>query len=416
MSTAASQQDIPPIVACTICRDVQNFDLLIEDMETAMGEAWGDLDFTEALAFFYQPEAEAVEFVALAMEAADEENLDLMGEIITQAKSRNIKVILVAEDVTPSALHKLLRLGADEFIPYPLPEHELAAAIERLRAQAPAAPETPTAAAASGPKLHADSRREGAVIVTHGMAGGTGATTFAVNLAWELAQLSEGDTPSVCLLDLDLQHGSVSTYLDLPRRDAVMEMLSETEVMDEEIFGGSLVTYQDRLQVLTAPADMVPLEFITPEDILRVVEMARSHFDFVVVDLPHTLVQWTETVLNMAHVYFALVELDMRSAQNTLRMKRALQSEDLPFDKLRFLLNRAPKFTDLNGKSRVKRMAESLGIAMDVQLPDGGKPVLQSCDHGQPLAAAAPKNPLRKEIAKLAKSLHELGANEAKAA
>ena len=416
MSTAASQQETPPIVACTICRDVQNFDLLIEDMETAMGEAWGDLDFTEALAFFYQPEAEAVEFVALAMESADEDNLDLMGEIITQAKSRNIKVILVAEDVTPAALHKLLRLGADEFIPYPLPEHELAAAIERLRAQGPAAPETPAAAAASSPKLHADSRREGAVIVTHGMAGGTGATTFAVNLAWELAQLSEGDTPSVCLLDLDLQHGSVSTYLDLPRRDAVMEMLSETEVMDEDIFGGSLVTYQDRLQVLTAPADMVPLEFITPEDILRVVEMARSHFDFVVIDLPHTLVQWTETVLNMAHVYFALVELDMRSAQNTLRMKRALQSEDLPFDKLRFLLNRAPKFTDLNGKSRVKRMAESLGIAIDVQLPDGGKPVLQSCDHGQPLAAAAPKNPLRKEIAKLAKSLHELGASEAKAA
>jgi pilus assembly protein CpaE len=97
-------------------------------------------------------------------------------------------------------------------------------------------------------------------------------------------------------------------------------------------------------------------------------------------------------------------------------MKRALQSEDLPFDKLRFLLNRAPKFTDLSGKSRIKRMADSLGISIDVQLPDGGKPVLQSCDHGQPLSAAAPKNPLRKEIAKLAKSLHELGASEAKVA
>lgn len=416
MTALASHQETPRIVACTICRNVQNFDLLIEDMETAMGDAWGDLDFTEALPFLFQQEAEAVEFVALAMENGDEGNLDLLGEIVTQAKSRKIKVILVAEDVTPAALHKLLRLGADEFVPYPLPENELTAAIERLRAEGPAELVPPATAAATGPKLHADSRREGAVIVTHGMAGGTGATTFAVNLAWELAQLSESGTPSVCLLDLDLQHGSVATYLDLPRRDAVMEMLSETEVMDEDIFGGSLVTYQNCLQVLTAPADMVPLEFITPEDILRVVEMARSHFDFVVIDLPHTLVQWTETVLNMAHVYFALVELDMRSAQNTLRMKRALQSEDLPFDKLRFLLNRAPKFTDLSGKSRIKRMADSLGISIDVQLPDGGKPVLQSCDHGQPLSAAAPKNPLRKEIAKLAKSLHELGASEAKVA
>lgn len=415
MSSGTAQQDNPQILACTISRDVQNFDLLIEDMEATMGEAWGDLGFTEALAFFYQPEAETMEFVALALDSEDEDNLGLMSEIITQAKSRGIKVILVAEDVTPAALHKLLRQGADEFIPYPLPEQELAAAIERIRTPEPAAP-VAAQPVSNGHKLHADSRREGAVIVSHGMSGGSGSTTFAVNLAWELASLSDRDTPSICLLDFDLQHGSVSTYLDLPRRDAVMEMLSETEVMDEDIFGQSLVTFQDKLQVMTAPADMVPLEFITPEDILRVVEMARSHFDFVVIDLPHTLVQWTETVLNLAHVYFALVELDMRSAQNTVRMKRALQAEDLPFEKLRFLLNRAPKFTDLNGKSRVKRMAESLDITMDVQLPDGGKQVLQSCDHGQPLGISAPKNPLRKEIAKLAKSLHDLGQQEAEAA
>ena len=123
-----------------------------------------------------------------------------------------------------------------------------------------------------------------------------------------------------------------------------------------------------------------------------------------------------ETVLNAAHVYFSLMELDMRSAQNALRLKRALQSEDLPFEKLRFALNRAPKFTDLSGKSRVKRMAESLGISIDLQLPDGGKPVTQCGDHGMPMAASAAKNPLRKEIAKLAQSLHELGQSEAKAA
>jgi pilus assembly protein CpaE len=97
-------------------------------------------------------------------------------------------------------------------------------------------------------------------------------------------------------------------------------------------------------------------------------------------------------------------------------LKRALQSEDLPFNKLRFALNKAPKFTDLSGKSRVKRMGESLGISIDLQLPDGGKQVTQGSDHGVPLASSAPKNPLRKEITKLAHSLHNLGSDEAKAA
>jgi len=124
--------------------------------------------------------------------------------------------------------------------------------------------------------------------------------------------------------------------------------------------------------------------------------------------MPSTVVQWTETVLNAAHVYFLLMEMDMRSAQNALRLIRALKAEDLPVQKLRYILNRAPRFTDLSGKSRVKRMAENLDISIEVQLPDGGAQVVQACDHGLPLVEVAKKNPLRREIHKLAASAHEL--------
>lgn len=413
MSSTAQQPENNPIVACTVSRDVQNFDLLIEDMEASLGENWGDLGFAEALAFFGQPEAESLEFIALAIDNEDEENLVLMGEIITRAKSLDIQVILIAEDVTPAALHQLLRKGADEFVPYPLPENELQTAIDRLKKveEKPAAPKSKN-------KIHlqSGSAREGALIVVHGLAGGTGSTTLAVNLAWELALMGKEDQSSVCLIDLDFQHGSVSTYLDLPRREIVYQMLSETESMDADIFSQALLSYEDKLHVLTAPNDMIPLDLVTPEDIQRVIDMARSHFDFVVIDMPKTLVMWSETVLQAAHVYFATMELDMRSAQNALRWKRALQGEGLPFNKLRFALNRAPKFTDLSGKSRVKRMAESLGITIDLQLPYGGKQVVQCGDHGTPLATSATKNPLRKEIAKLARSLHDLGQSEAEAA
>ncbi|MEP2474676.1 AAA family ATPase [Roseobacter sp.] len=408
MSTTP-QPDTSLIVACTVSRDVQNFDLLIEDMEHTLGESWGDLEFVEALAFFEQPEARALEFIALALDEADEDNLPQMGEIITAATARGIKVILIAEDVTPASLHSLLRQGADEFVPYPLPENELREAIARVRAQ-----DAPSAV--DGPTLHAANQKEGAVIVVQGLAGGTGATTLVVNLAWELATGSKKEAPSVCILDFDLQYGAVATYLDLPRREVVYDMLSDTESMDDEIFGQSLLTYKDQMQVLTAPMEMLPLDIITSDDVNRVLSMARRHFDYVVIDMPSTLVNWSEAVLSAAHVYFATVELDMRSAQNTLRFKRALQSEDLPIEKLRYVMNRAPKFTDLSGKSRVKRMGESLGISIDVHLPDGGKPITHGADHGLPLAASAAKNPLRREIAKLAASIHALNTNDVKAA
>ena len=414
-SKAVINNEPSPIVACTISRDVQNFDLLIEDMETSLGESWGDLGFAEAMAFFNQPEAAALEFVAVAIDDSDEDNMTMLTDVITAAKGKGIKVILIAEDVTPAALHQLLRNGADEFVPYPLPEGELAAAIERLQ-QPEAVAALPEAEHTRGKALSKGANKNGAIIGVHGLAGGVGATTFAVNLGWELANITKTKAPTVCLIDLDLQFGSIATYLDLPRRDAVYELLSDTEDMDEESFGQALVSFEDKMQALTAPADILPLDLIGPPDIQRVLDTAAQHFDYVIVDMPTTIVQWTETVLSASHIYFALVELDMRSAQNALRLKRALQSEELPFEKLRFGMNRAPKFTDLNGKGRVKRMAESLGISIDLMLPDGGRPVVQGGDHGLPLATSAAKNPLRKEIAKLAQSLYELGQSDAEAA
>ena len=403
-SVAMPQTETPAIVACTVSRDVQIFDLLIEDMEAAMGENWGDLSFDDALPFLQQPDAADLQFLAVAMDQDDEDNLELIGSIISAAKARQIKVILITEDVSPASLHALLREGGDEFVPYPLPEDELANAIERVLtppAETPVAPELQNKLAATG-------NHDGVVIAVHGMAGGTGATTLGVNLAWELATIDKENPPRVCLLDLDFQFGTTSTYLDLPRRETVLELLSDTDAMDSEAFMQALLSYEQKLHVLTAPTDMIPLDMVSSADISRIVEVARTNFDYVIIDMPSTMVEWSQVALEAAHVYFATMELDMRCAQNTLRLKRALQSEDLPFDKLRFVLNRAPGFTDLNGKSRVKRLAESLGISIEVQIPDGGKQVTQTADHGTPLGVNAPKNAVRKEILKLAQSVHEV--------
>lgn len=406
-SNAAIQEEPAPIVACTISRDVQNFDLLIEDMEAECGENWGDLSFDDAEVYLNQPEAEAMEFVALAIDQEDEAQIDRIAELVKTAKARDVEVLVIAEEVSPIALHQLLKLGAQEFVPYPLPDGALHDAIERMRRTAQLAEQGEVPDAMRN-KLKATGDRDGVVLPVQGLAGGTGGTTFAVNLAWELAMLDvDGETPRVCLIDFDLQFGSVSTYLDLPRREAVFELLQDTASMDSDSFMQALLTFNDRLHVLTAPSELIPFDMITQEDVERIVEVARTNFDYVVIDMPHNVVMWTETVLNAAHVYFAMCELDMRSAQNTLRMIRALKGEELPYTKLRYVLNRAPKFTDLTGKSRVKRMAESLDIKIEVLMPDGGKQVVQSNDHGVPLSEVAAKNPLRKEIQKLAESVHE---------
>ncbi len=395
------------IDACAIARDMQVFDLLIEDMEAELGERWGGLNFSDGLAYLASSEAAGLDFITVAVDKQDEKDLTPVSQLIQAAVAANIRVILVAYDLTPVALHQLLRLGADDFAPYPLPEGALHEAIERVKK-----PRTPALVPAGS---HEETVRDGIILPVSGLAGGVGSTTFAVNLAYELALLGSKSGLNVCLIDLDLQAGSVSTYLDLPRREAIFEMLSDTSSMDRESFSQALLSFNDKLQVLTAPADALPLEILATEDVDRLLDMATSLYDFVVIDMPKTLVQWTETVLHRADIFFALLEMDMRSAQNTLRFIRTLKAEELPLEKIRFALNYSPRFTDLSGRSRTKRLAENLNIDLELLLPDGGKHVLDACDHGLPLAESAAKNPLRKELANLAASIFELATDQAQA-
>lgn len=407
-SAARKAEEEATVTACAIARDLQSFDLLIEDMETEMGPAWGGLEVEDALIFLEQPEARELEFIAIAIDRDDEGDLTAFAAIIRAAKAIGVKVILIAQDVSPMALHQLMRLGADDFLPYPLPEGALAQSIERVRT--PALPPSSAVAAMLG---KGGAKRDGVIIPVHGIAGGVGATTLAVNLAWELSEALKKDDRRVCILDLDVQFGSVGTFLDLPRKEAVFELLSDTEAMDEDSFRQALQVFNDQLHVLTAPSDAIPLDFLSKDDVNRLFDVAVSQFDFVFVDMPTALVTWTEAALNRAAVYFASLELDMRSAQNALRFIRTLKAEELPFEKVRYVLNRAPGFTDLSGKGRVKRLAESLDIEFSIQIPDGGRPVTEAGDHGLPLAQSAPKNAVRKEIQKHARSLAELVGDEA---
>lgn len=398
------------VVACAIARDIDAFDLLIEDMEAEFGEAWGALTFGAAPSVFNSELGKDLKLVTVAVDKADEEDLTPVATVIRAARDAGIQVILVPHDLNTVALHQLMRMGSDDFAPYPLPDGALHDAIERVSKAAQPATVAPAGASAS---VSIDrSTRHGVVLPIYGVAGGVGSTTFATNLAWELQKNLDKENKKVCILDFDFQYGAVSTYLDVPRSEAVFEFLSDAMNADRESLQSALELYRDKLRVLAAPTDALPLEFVEPDAIRNVIELAAATHDFVIINVPQALVSWSEVVLEKAHIYFAMAELDMRSAQNALRFLRTLKAEDLPFEKVQFVLNRAPKFTDLAGKSRVKRMSESLEIEFRYLLPDGGKQVHNAGDEGEALAEAAPKNPLRKEILKIAKTMSDLAAND----
>jgi pilus assembly protein CpaE len=190
------QSDPAPILACTISRDVQRFDLLIDDMEQELGEAWGDLNFEDALVFLKQPDSSGMQFVAIAVDSEDESELSKMNDVIKAAKAKKIKVLLIANQVSPSVLYQMQKLGADDFVPYPLPEGALHDAIERLRKPSPVMPEgydPETGTFHRRDQAQGRPQRRDPSGAWHGRR--RRASTFAANLAWELCNFP---TPRNC--------------------------------------------------------------------------------------------------------------------------------------------------------------------------------------------------------------------------
>lgn len=390
------------IDAFAATRDISRFPELSEELSGQFAKNWAVGSFREAMESLKRGSLDSVEVVVICVDRNDEHDLEPILDFIDGVKARGAKAILVANDVNPISLHKLLQHGADDFIPYPFPDNAFASSLLRLRESAEQAVTSNTGAS---------SNRRGLILPVYGLAGGVGATTFAVNLAWELATFDKKSTKRVAILDFNFQSGSVATYLDLGRRDAVTEMLTDIENLDASVLKQAMTSYKSRLGVLTAPPESLPYDIVDGDAIHQILMLAQASYDYVVVDLPPTIVSWSADVLQLAEIYFTLINLDMRSAQNLIRFIRTLKAEELSDVKLQYILNFAPSFTDISGKARAKRFSESLGVDINVLLPDGGKAVLAACDQGTPLGEAAPKNALRKEISKIAESLLSLNAD-----
>jgi pilus assembly protein CpaE len=349
----------------------------------------------------------AIAIFAVSTDAA--EAVELAARLIRQARDAGMGVLLVTGDLSSRTVHRLIREGVSEFTPYPDPDGALHEAINRVRLM--------RAGGAAGLGAGATGQaRRGRLITAYGVAGGVGTSTFVVNLAWEIATAVRRQGQRVVLLDFNFQYGSVATYLDVPRREAVYELVSEASSLDQTGLAQALAVYQEKLHVLTAPRDALPLDIVSPGDATAIITLAREAFDYVLIDMPQALMNWSEQVYTASDEFYALMESDMRSAQNMFRFLRTLKAEDMPLDKIRFVLNRAPGLTDLSGKARVRRVAGSLGIDYAYQLPDGSRQVVNACDQGIPLADAARSNPLRREIARVAQSILSTGQGTAAAA
>lgn len=248
--------------------------------------------------------------------------------------------------------------------------------------------------------------RTGRIIAVAQARGGIGSTTVAVNLADQLAigvgLRRSAPRPKVALVDLDLQFGTVGSFLDLPEQDTLIRIAMDGTIPDTNFLEQSMATLPSGLSVLPAPSKFAPLDALRPEQVAGILDSLRQRCDYVVVDLPRALVGWIEPVMERADEVLVVTDISVPSVRHCRRLIDFL-TQDNPALPVEVVVNhqRRPFFP-----SRVQREAgKALGRRLDHWLPHDPAAAAAASDRGQPLSRVAARSPLGKTIKALTKSI-----------
>ena len=120
------------------------------------------------------------------------------------------------------------------------------------------------------------------VITTFSNKGGIGKTAIATNLAVELANMTK---ERVALVDLNMQMGDVTTFLDLNPSFDTAYVINNLERIDEGFLLSTLEKYNNTsLYVLADPPDLEQAEVITSDNITTLINVLRNVFSYIIID------------------------------------------------------------------------------------------------------------------------------------
>lgn len=385
---------------CLVTRDIQDFDLLVEDLTHAIGQSWGHLPPNEAQHYLCSADAFDLDFVIIAVDEDDRDDLSTFQTIAELAGQLDRPVLLVGEDLTSEDVDLFLELGVQNFLEYPLEKGALENAISGLkRPNIFAMPEVTIDETAPAMPLAPVSGTTRNIFAVQGMCGGVGSTSMAVHLAQEFAMLNQGKT---CLIDLDLLCGSIANHLDIQVKQSVEDLWKNGAHVTAPNFLNEVESYDGLLSVLPVPAAPIASDAIEPSAILNIINLAAAHFDHVVIDLPKGWRSWSAELMSMASKTFCTMELDERSCTAAQRFLKQARLAGVAPQQFGFVVNRVSGDGIEMPTDFANDIANALDLPVETVLPDAGPALGLTADLGFTLADGQPDNPYWLQIQQLA--------------
>ena len=285
-----------------------------------------------------------------------------------------------------ASLRDIVSTGAIDLLQLPLEDKELSEAIQRGIELAESAPTVVVASPAGATAAaNAPSNGPGIVYTIASATGGCGKTFYATNLAYFLTHFTD---KRVCIVDLDLQFGEVSTALRLRPKYTIFDALQREETDDTDLVDHIeeyTVTHETGVSVLAAPRDPSEADRISPPDITRILEAVRARFDYVIIDTPPALAETVLVAFDMSDMLYVMATLDLPSVRNMSVFLSTLERLKVPTDHVRLILNKAE--TDVG--IEIEQVTKLFPQGFESILPYA-KEVSRSINLGMPVMAASP--------------------------
>jgi pilus assembly protein CpaE len=317
----------------------------------------------------------------------NERELRQLGRLIEQRRGRSV-ILATASDLSARGVRGLIRQGVDDFIPQPFELADLVDAIAAARVKLR--------------QTRMDGKR-GKVIAVSRAKGGMGASTIASHIALALREKRTRRDPEreVALLDLDLQFGDLALMLDLEPNNEMAEIIRNPGRLDGALLRSSMTRHDSGLYVLPAPGEVAPLDALPLTTAVKLIELAREEFEYVVLDLPLAVPRWLEAVLQQADQMVVVSQLNVAAIRQTRRWLEFLKEEGLYDLPVSVVLNRY--VWRWSERARLRQAIRALDHPIDHYVPDDTGLALEAVNRGTPMFA------LRRR-AKLCRALRQVSA------
>jgi len=243
-----------------------------------------------------------------------------------------------------------------------------------------------------------------------GVRGGTGASSLAASVAW---QLSEKKGRSTAFLDLDVHFGTGALALDLEPGRGLTDAIENPGRIDGLFIERAMVKANEKLAVLSAEAPMNTPMMSDGTAFFQLQEEMKQAFECTIIDLPRTMVIQHPHLLYDVSTVVVVTEFTLAATRDTIRILSWLKS-NAPQAGVIVVANRVPP----TGQTEITRkdFETSIERAVDIVVPYDAKLAVQAAKLGKPLIDVAKSTKLGQAIGELAARLVATEGKDAEAA